>query len=75
MKWYILYLDRIFLDETGHVTIQYKKLSHDEEWHPKPDERPLEIFKIENGQQQLPDGQPTTVVPHWDKTDIQDLRR
>ncbi|KAL5016833.1 hypothetical protein ScPMuIL_006422 [Solemya velum] len=68
-------LYRIFLDETGHVTIQYKKLSHDEEWHPKPDERPLEIFKIENGQQQLPDGQPTTVVPHWDKTDIQDLRR
>ncbi|KAL5004518.1 hypothetical protein ScPMuIL_017974 [Solemya velum] len=68
-------LYRIFLHETGHVTIQYKKLSHDEEWHPKPDERPLEIFKIENGQQQLPDGQPTTVVPHWDKTDIQDLRR
>ena len=68
--------NRIQKDDVGHVLVQYKRLSTDEEWHPKFEERPLEIFKIDsNGDQITPEGSPDPVPQTMDLDDLRDLKR
>ncbi|XP_053390852.1 uncharacterized protein LOC128553705 [Mercenaria mercenaria] len=66
---------RIFNDDVGHTTVQFKVLSTEDEWRPKHSEKPLEIFKMKDGEQQLPEGEPEIVRPNYDAVDLQDLRR
>ncbi|KAK3106903.1 hypothetical protein FSP39_002516, partial [Pinctada imbricata] len=68
-------LFRIFNDATGHTQIQYKKLSTDDQWHPSPDEKPLEIFQIQSGEQIIPIGQPDVVPEHIDENEIKSFQR
>ena len=55
---------RIYKDEVGHVTVCYKKTSTEEDWHPKADEKPLEIFKLKDG---LQPGLPGMINPRMDE--------
>ncbi|KAK3106885.1 hypothetical protein FSP39_002061 [Pinctada imbricata] len=72
---YYFFLFRIFNDATGHTQIQYKKLSTDDQWHPSPDEKPLEIFQIQSGGQIIPIGQPDVVPEHIDEDEIKSFQR
>lgn len=58
-------LFRIYEDRPGHVAIKYRNWSTDPEDLPKGE--PLEIFLIENGEQQLPGGQPELVESDFNK--------
>ncbi|XP_065925368.1 uncharacterized protein [Magallana gigas] len=67
---------RVQKDGTGHVYVQYKKLSTEEQWHPTSDERQLEIFKLDDvGCQMTPPGIPNQVHPYMAEEDIQTLMR
>ena len=67
---------RIFKDDAGHVTVKYKKTSAEDEWHPRPNERSLEIFKIDkDGVQLSPSGSPQLVKPSLDEDEMKDLKR
>lgn len=72
---YFIHL-RVQKDGTGHVYVQYKKLSTEEQWHPQSDERQLEIFKLDDvGCQMTPPGIPNQVHPYMAEEDIQTLMR
>ena len=67
---------RVQKDGTGHVYVQYKKLSTEDQWHPTPDERPIEIFQLDDiGCQLTPPGHPNKVNPNMPEEDIQTLQR
>lgn len=58
------------------MRVQYKKRSTDDEWHPKADEKKLEIFKLNSrGKQLTPKGHPPVVSPSLDEEDMKDLKR
>ncbi|KAL3890072.1 hypothetical protein ACJMK2_002369 [Sinanodonta woodiana] len=70
------HLYRIFSDQTGHVTVQFKEFSTDVTWRPAWDEPPLEIFKLdERSQQIIPKGLPSIVEPKMDEDDWLEVKR
>ncbi|CAG2239875.1 unnamed protein product [Mytilus edulis] len=68
-------LYRIFNDAVGHTTVKFKVFSTDDVWHPSHNERPLEIFKINKGEQALPPGFPALVDQQLDHDFVKDLKR
>ena len=67
---------RIFEDHMGHVTVQYKRYSCVDAWRPMPNERPLEIFRLnENSEQIIPPGTPNIVLPSLDQEDLRETKR
>jgi hypothetical protein len=79
MQFYIsmcVFIFRIFSDQTGHVTVQFKEFSTDLTWRPAWDEPPLEMFKLdERSRQIIPEGQPPLVEPKMDQDDWLELKR
>lgn len=63
----LLYNFRFQRDDTNYVKVQYKNWSTDPEWTPKADEPPIEIFKIENEIQVLPEGTPDVVEADFER--------
>lgn len=75
-KFNCIFFFRIYIDEGDHVAVQYKKLSTDDVWHPRANEKPLELFRLNSrGKQQVPKGHPPILQQFLDEEEIKDLIR
>ena len=62
---------RLYQDRHKHVALKYKNWSKDEEWFPKAEDAPLEIFHLdEKGHHVLPEGEPALVQPQFERKQL-----